>query len=310
MPRRGFQLFVSQDGNDPNVATIARSFEGVTLFQKDHEAIQFPNPVIGNKAYYYISQSYKFGLSKVFEFNSEFKRVIILEEDIEISPDFFDYFVRTAPILDSDPTLFCVSAWNDNGMRSHVVDSMAVYRSDFFPGLGWMMTRTFWNEVQSKWPLGYWDDWLRLPENRKGRACLRPEISRTYTFGQVGVSAGQFFNEYLSKIELNKVPVNWQLVDVSYLKKENYDPLFASWIQNAREIAPSEKDAYLKERVDLKIRYSSVGEWKNLATAMGVMMEEKSGVPRGAYKGVVTFRNGLNRVFIYPSVETLTYKNE
>lgn len=54
-----------------------------------------------------------------------------------------------------------------------------VHRSDFFPGLGWMMQRSLWLEFRKKWPYGFWDDWMREPENRKGRACLRPEISRT-----------------------------------------------------------------------------------------------------------------------------------
>lgn len=34
----------------------------------------------------------------------------------------------------------------------------------------------------------YWDDWMRRPEQRKDRACIRPEISRTRTFGKIGVS--------------------------------------------------------------------------------------------------------------------------
>lgn len=34
----------------------------------------------------------------------------------------------------------------------------------------------------------FWDDWLRADEQRKGRACIRPEISRTHTFGEKGVS--------------------------------------------------------------------------------------------------------------------------
>lgn len=27
-----------------------------------------------------------------------------------------------------------------------------LYRSDFFPGLGWMMTREIWAELGPKWP--------------------------------------------------------------------------------------------------------------------------------------------------------------
>jgi hypothetical protein len=30
-----------------------------------------------------------------------------------------------------------------------------LYRSDFFPGLGWMLTRSTWNELSPKWPKAY-----------------------------------------------------------------------------------------------------------------------------------------------------------
>lgn len=30
-----------------------------------------------------------------------------------------------------------------------------LYRSDFFPGLGWMLTRTTWDELSPKWPKAY-----------------------------------------------------------------------------------------------------------------------------------------------------------
>lgn len=42
-----------------------------------------------------------------------------------------------------------------------------------------MMRRDLWLELREKWPLGFWDDWLREQAQRKNRACLRPEISRT-----------------------------------------------------------------------------------------------------------------------------------
>uniref|UniRef100_A0A1I7UHV1 Alpha-1,3-mannosyl-glycoprotein 2-beta-N-acetylglucosaminyltransferase n=1 Tax=Caenorhabditis tropicalis TaxID=1561998 RepID=A0A1I7UHV1_9PELO len=42
-----------------------------------------------------------------------------------------------------------------------------------------MMTRRTWEELELIWPGGFWDDWMREPEQRKGRQCIRPEISRT-----------------------------------------------------------------------------------------------------------------------------------
>lgn len=37
------------------------------------------------------------------------------QDDMLFSPDFFSYFEALAPRLDADPTLMCVSAWNDHG---------------------------------------------------------------------------------------------------------------------------------------------------------------------------------------------------
>ena len=120
-------------------------------------------------------------------------------QDIEVAPDFFSYFTHTAPLLEADPTLLAVSAFNDNGQAAYRGAATALHRSDFFPGLGWLLTRELWGELGSKWPneRGFWDDWLREPAQRKGRATIRPEVSRSYTFGSKGTSVGQFYKKYL-----------------------------------------------------------------------------------------------------------------
>ena len=38
-----------------------------------------------------------------------------VQDDMQLSPDFLSYFEATAPLLDADPSLFCVSSWNDHG---------------------------------------------------------------------------------------------------------------------------------------------------------------------------------------------------
>jgi hypothetical protein len=39
--------------------------------------------------------------------------LVILEDDLEVADDFIYYFSTMAAMMDRDPTLFCVSAWND-----------------------------------------------------------------------------------------------------------------------------------------------------------------------------------------------------
>lgn len=213
----GCPIIVSEDGEHPEVEKVIleykRKFEevGVLLIHIRHQQVLRRS----EGAYQALSKHYGWALSQVF--NGKIhpklpipKRVIILEEDLHIAPDFFSYFASTAKILDEDSSLLAVSAFSDNG---HLVsDPTRLLRSDFFPGLGWMMTRALWkDELEAKWPDGmyntnricifnltissdthifvfgtssaYWDDWLRDPAQRKGRQIIRPEISRTYHFG-------------------------------------------------------------------------------------------------------------------------------
>jgi hypothetical protein len=128
---------------------------------------------------------------------------------MEVAPDFFDYFESFLPVLREDKSLFCVSAWNDNGKRGMVEESKMIFKTDFFPGLGWMTTREFWDEIKPKWPDTYWDDWLRHPNQHQGRGCIRPEVSRTLNFGRIGVSGGLYFDEHIGKIQLSQEKVSY-----------------------------------------------------------------------------------------------------
>lgn len=59
----------------------------------------------------------------------------------QVAPDFLSYFTATAPLLDQDPSLWCVSAWNDHGQSGRALDNTALYRTDIIPGLGWLLNR-------------------------------------------------------------------------------------------------------------------------------------------------------------------------
>ena len=107
------------------------------------------------KGYYKIARHYGWALNQIFKVG--FDSAIIVEDDLSVAPDFFEYFMATHPILKRDPTLWCVSAWNDNGKRELIDESAKdlLYRTDFFPGLGWMLTKKLWDEELSlKWPKG------------------------------------------------------------------------------------------------------------------------------------------------------------
>ncbi|KAF8020776.1 hypothetical protein BT93_G1258 [Corymbia citriodora subsp. variegata] len=263
-----YPLFVSQDGSDPQVRKKALSYDQVTYMQHlDSKPVQTERP--GELiAYYKIARHYKWALDELF-YKHNFSRVIILEDDKEIAPDFFDYFEAAAALMEKDKTIMVVSSWNDNGQKQFVHDSEILYRSDFFPGLGWMLTKPTWNELSPK-----------LQENHKGRQFIRPEVCRTYNFGDHGSSLGQFFRQYLEPIKLNDVQVDWKSKDLSYLMEDKYIKHFVEILKNAKPIYGA--DAVLKA--------SNQSDFERIARQFGVFQEWKDGVPRTAYKGVVVFR--------------------
>ncbi|XWS63196.1 hypothetical protein CRYUN_Cryun06bG0075100 [Craigia yunnanensis] len=295
-----YPLFLSQDGSDPNVRRKALSYNQLTYMQHlDYDPVhtERPGELI---AYYKIARHYKWALDELF-YKHNFDRVIILEDDMEIAPDFFDYFEAASALLDKDKSIMAVSSWNDNGQKQFVHDPYALYRSDFFPGLGWMLTRSIWDELSPKWPKAY-PSWLSilLKENHKGRQFLRPEVCRTYNFGEHGSSMGQFFQQYLEPIKMNDVKVDWKSQDLSYLMEDKYKKYFADIVKEAKPVPTI--DAVLKAsniKGDVRIQYKDQSNFVNIARQFGVFEEWKDGIPRTAYKGVVVFRyQPPRRVFL------------
>ncbi|KAL5788993.1 hypothetical protein ACOSP7_005942 [Xanthoceras sorbifolium] len=289
-----YPLFVSQDGSDPDVKTKALSYDQLTYMQHlDYEPVQTERP--GELiAYYKIARHYKWALDELF-YKHNFSRVIILEDDMEIAIDFFDYFEAAAALLDQDKSILAVSSWNDNGQKQFVHDPYALYRSDFFPGLGWMLSRTIWDELSPK-----------LKENHKGRQFIRPEVCRTYNFGEHGSSLGQFFKQYLEPIKLNDVKVDWKSRDLSYLTKDKYTKYFAELVKKAKPLRGA--DALLKVHNiegDVRIQYKNQRQFEVISRQFGIFEEWKDGIPRTAYKGIVVFRYQTTRRIFLVGPESL-----
>ncbi|CAH2075787.1 unnamed protein product [Thlaspi arvense] len=254
-----YPLFISQDGSNQAVKSKALSYNQLTYMQHlDFEPVvtERPGELI---AYYRIARHYKWALDQLF-YKHKFGRVIILEDDMEIAPDFFDYFEAAASLMDRDKSIMAASSWNDNGQKQFVHDPC--------------------------------------------RQFVRPEICRTYNFGEHvgtgGSSLGQFFSQYLEPIKLNDVKVDWKAMDLGYLTEGNYTKYFSDLVRQARPIQGS--DLVLKAqniRGDVSVRYKDQAEFERIAGEFGIFEEWKDGVPRTAYKGIVVFRiQTTRRVFL------------
>jgi len=309
-----FPLVISQDGFHEPTAEVARAAaarHGLHFMQHEQGAAPRKEKASDNPTYYRISAHYHWALDRLFE-EERAERVIVLEDDMELAPDFFEYMAAMAVLLDADETLWCASSWNDNGQRRFVSDASALYRSDFFPGLGWMLTARLWAELSPQWPAAFWDDWMRLGAHRGGRQCVRPEVCRTYNFGVKGASKGQFFKQYLHDVRLADVFVPWTQRNLSHLAAAPYERRFRRAVGSARvaasalDLVRDGAEAAAKRAGgggDVAVAYASRREFENAAAALGAFKEWKDGVPRAAYRGCVTLRmhGGRTRVFIVPS---------
>lgn len=74
----------------------------------------------------------------------------------------YSFFSQTLPLLTADDdttegnngeSLYCVSAWNDQGYEHTASRPDVLYRVDWMPGLGWMLKRSlFKDQLESDWP--------------------------------------------------------------------------------------------------------------------------------------------------------------
>ncbi|KAI1704591.1 GNT-I family domain-containing protein [Ditylenchus destructor] len=116
-----FPLVISQDGDNGQVTEVIEKYvqSNTNAFFIHHK--ERPEPPNGleksGKNYFYISQHYKWALDKVFK-EMNFTTAIITEDDLDVADDFFSYFTATQRLLYEDPTIWCISAWNDNGAVS------------------------------------------------------------------------------------------------------------------------------------------------------------------------------------------------
>ncbi|KAI3637336.1 hypothetical protein MIR68_004661 [Amoeboaphelidium protococcarum] len=211
-PRENVAIIVSQDCGHEETSKVIKQYSDRVLHIKQPDQ-STPVTKKGHEdyvAFYKISRHYKWALSQVFDV-MQFQQAIVVEDDMEIAPDFYDYFQAFLPVLEADDSLFCISAWNDNGKPNLIEDPYSFYRSDFFPGLGWMLKKQLWTaELRDSWPQTYWDDWLRHSDQHKQRGCIRPEISRTMNFGKVGSSGVGWFEQHVATVKLNLEPVKFE----------------------------------------------------------------------------------------------------
>ncbi|XP_075920549.1 alpha-1,3-mannosyl-glycoprotein 2-beta-N-acetylglucosaminyltransferase-like [Petromyzon marinus] len=321
-----FPIVVSQDCGHAETARIIQSYGKQVTHLRQPDLSDVPSPPGHRRfqGYYRIARHYAWALGQLFDVLGHAAAVVV-EDDLDVASDFFSYFSAALPLLRSDPSLWCASAWNDNG-KPGLVDArrpQLLHRTDFFPGLGWLLLAELWRELAPpRWPAAFWDDWMRDGERRRGRQCVRPEVPRAVTFGRGGVSQGQFYERHLRHMRLNAEAA---AVDFAapggagaealraLAPAEDYARRFLRRVYNGSD---EETLARVLEAGRLsgaggaeggggrprpaRVTYRSADEFKAAARSLGLMDDLKAGVPRGAYRGVVSVMHAGRRVHLAP----------
>lgn len=307
-----------QDGGHVEVDEVVNSFaklaraKTIPFYQMAHAFsyedtnVRAPSvPSFVNQiGYRRITRHYKWALSRIFSssqnWNAELQQVVILEDDMKIAPDFYSYFSALAPLLQTDPSLYCISAWNDNGIASLSLNASRLYRTDFFPGLGWMLTRNLWNELQPKWPAMFWDDWMRSPEQTLGRQCIRPEISRTSNFGEQGVSDAFQYDSHVSKVILSTQFVDFATMDLSLLHWRTYHHWFFTKFSAAVRLRFSNYLTSRPQDADVIALYPN-HRLDAIGKRTGIMIDHRNDLYRTSYHGVIVIPWNGHFAFIVPT---------
>ena len=302
-----FSLFVSQDGSEPDLSSLTAEYaaHGLTLLRRERRALLSPE----QPGTAYLAQHYAFAFDSVL-LHRNHSHVVVLEDDLLVSPDFLILMRDTAPLLASDPTVFCVSSWHDNGRRGLVYDPHRLFRTQYFPGLGWMMRRELWtDELRPAFPLDQWDHFMRLDSVHRQRSCIVPELSRNRNIGEQGTNmAGAFFSRFLE-------PIAWQQQRVAafslpQVQQPEYDRRLRLQLASA-EVLGRVTDAGVRERL-VAIRDGRAAAGASLVVyrleEYRVVSEVFSllSVPRATYGGVSTLRAASDvRDTLLPALPTL-----
>jgi hypothetical protein len=292
------QVHVFHDGGDAQVREMVQELAPFVRY--------VPHQSEGNNGAERISAHYKFALSTIFAMYSSSEFVLVVEDDMIFSSDLLEFFVQLAPMYRTDPSLHCISSFNDNGFKGLVRDPGRLHRTDFFIGLGWIVYRNLFNEWLPKWPLAHWDHFLRDPHVRQGRHCVYPEISRNYNIGEVGThSDSRLYNKYFKDIQL------WSgesaKLDIGSLAISEYDTWLGDIIDSAlplgvKEIHDIQEGAMKNATLILALSFWNPEYWENLfANFFGLWHQPE----RTLYKEIHLFWFKSNHIVIGPVTSEL-----
>ncbi|XP_069978504.1 protein O-linked-mannose beta-1,2-N-acetylglucosaminyltransferase 1-like [Penaeus vannamei] len=175
-------LVIFVDGHNPEAEKLGKILNITVVFHDN------PAPI---GSIHRVNQHIKFSLDKVFKMYPESDKAIILEDDLNLAPDFISYFHQTALLMRFDDTVTIVNAYNYNAYPHTASDPTRIYRVQSYPYYGWMTRRSVAETMVKDWaPMDLdadWDLYIRKYHVDMCHQVVIPEIPRTKHEGGGGV---------------------------------------------------------------------------------------------------------------------------
>uniref|UniRef100_A0A915B6B5 Alpha-1,3-mannosyl-glycoprotein 2-beta-N-acetylglucosaminyltransferase n=2 Tax=Parascaris univalens TaxID=6257 RepID=A0A915B6B5_PARUN len=249
-----------------------------------------------------ISAQYKYALNVVFDVFA-YDYAILIEENSLISDDFFEYFLAGERLLSQDSSIFCITAWNDNGIPSLIErNNSLLWRNDFFSGVGWMISSLTWSDLSYQWAELFWDEWLRMKMHDQGKVCIRPEISRIAIADDSSSREARRETEPygFKAVTLNVEPFNFTAANLDYLIREHYDVELEKTIGEAIIVEESDilNGLMNNNRSHIKIYYSTTQRFERLSNFFKYVPYSQGDLCVTCYKGILRLHWHSSSVYI------------
>ncbi|KAF2366034.1 Glycosyl transferase family 13 [Trinorchestia longiramus] len=211
-------ILVLTDGYQEETSQLADLF-GLPVIEHQNEGVSGTSTPL--------NAHFRFSLYTAFSTYTNASKIIILEDDLIVSPDFIRYFHQTAWLLEADPSIYVVNSFSLNSYASVAEDTSRLRRSEIMPQFGWMVTRNYAEEIIHYWVDNSkarvdWDWWLRLNHQKRKRHALVPEVSRTLHSGSSGAHVSGWDQAFIFSNMIYNLDPKARLKNLHLLQKDAY----------------------------------------------------------------------------------------
>lgn len=248
--------------------------------------------------------------------------LIVLEEELVLSPDFMLFLAQCSQALEVDETLIGVSAFNYNGFENTSSNNGLIYRVEEFPGLGFMLKMSVYKQrikdnLKSCCNVRAWLSWSLPPSNNsEENDMLVPDVSRVYRFPYEGVGEDeQYLSTLFNRPRNTNMNENTELLNMDKLMKPLYENQIEKYISKAEQLDIHDNTCSTSDRkIMLKLqqsdrnyvlfynqtRYNDYSVLVNLCQCFGLAASQ-SHPPKNMYKGILRFMHEGNNIMLVGS---------